>query len=203
MRSIRTASLALLVLSLLVPARAASSAKATFAGGCYWCMEATFAKVPGVTTVTSGYTGGSVRNPTSAQVNAGQTGHAEAVEVIFDPSKIAYEKLVEVFWENIDPLAENGQFCDRGEQYRTAIFVHDDAQRRIAEESKKRVEEKLKAKVATQIVTASAFYPAEESMQDYSKRNPLAYRRYVQGCGREGLLEQIWGTTPAEAKSPQ
>ncbi len=201
MRSIRTATLVPLVLLLLAPALAANTAKATFAGGCYWCMEAEFEKLPGVTSVTSGYTGGSVRNPTSAQVSAGGTGHAEAVEVVFDPSKITYEKLVDVYWENIDPLAEDGQFCDRGEQYRTAIFVHDDAQRRVAEESKKRVEEKLKAKVATQIVAASAFYPAEEAMQDYSRRSPLAYRRYVQGCGREELLEQIWGTTPAEAKA--
>jgi peptide-methionine (S)-S-oxide reductase len=200
MKSVRTVKLAVILLVLLAGSLQAGPAKATFAGGCFWCMEAEFEKLPGVTSVTSGYTGGSVKNPTSAQVSSGRTGHAEAVEVVFDPSKVTYEQLVEVYWANIDPLAENGQFCDRGEQYRTAIFVHDDAQKRIAEESRRRVEEKLKTKVATQIVAASAFYPAEESQQDYSKRNPFAYRRYLKGCGREALLEQIWGTTPAEEK---
>jgi peptide-methionine (S)-S-oxide reductase len=200
MKSFRVVKSSAVMLFLVAAGLQAGSAKATFAGGCFWCMEAEFEKVPGVTSVTSGFTGGSVRNPTYAQVSSGRTGHAEAVEVVFDPSRVTYEKLVEVFWENIDPLAENGQFCDRGEQYRTAIFVHDDAQKRIAEESKRRVEEKLKAKVATQVVAASPFYPAEESQQDYSKRNALAYRRYVKDCGREGLLEQIWGTTPTEAK---
>jgi len=178
------------------PARA----KATFAGGCFWCMEAEFEKLPGVGSVTSGYTGGSVRNPTYEEVSSGGTGHAESVEVLFDPSKVAYEKLVEIFWENIDPLTENGQFCDHGEQYRTAIFFHDDAQKRVAEESKKRIEAKLKAKVVTQIVPASAFYPAEEYHQDYSKKNPFRYGLYRKGCGRDELLEQIWGATPVEAK---
>ena len=178
----------------------ASSAKATFAGGCFWCMEAEFEKLPGVVSVTSGYTGGSVKNPTYEQVSSGGTGHAESVEVVFDPSKVTYEKLVEVFWENIDPLTANGQFCDHGEQYRTVIFVHDDAQRRVAEESKKRVEQRLKAKVVTQIVPASVFYPAEEYHQDYSTKNPFRYGLYRKGCGRDALLEQIWGVTPVEAK---
>ncbi len=176
------------------------TAKATFAGGCFWCMEAEFEKLPGVASVTSGYTGGSLKNPTYEQVSSGGTGHAESVEVVFDPSKVSYEKLVEVFWENIDPLTENGQFCDRGEQYRSAIFFHDDAQRRIAEESKKRVALKLKAKVVTQIVPASVFYPAEEYHQDYSKKNPFRYGLYHKGCGRDALLEQIWGVTPVEAR---
>lgn len=175
-------------------------AKATFAGGCFWCMEAEFEKLPGVVSVTSGYTGGSVKNPTYEQVSSGGTGHAESVEVLFDPSMVTYEKLVEIFWENIDPLTENGQFCDHGEQYRTAIFFHDDAQRRVAEESKKRVEQKLKAKVVTQIVPASVFYPAEEYHQDYSRKNPFRYGLYRKGCGRDELLEQIWGVTPVEAK---
>jgi peptide-methionine (S)-S-oxide reductase len=175
-------------------------AKATFAGGCFWCMEAEFEKLPGVVSVTSGYTGGSVKNPTYEQVSSGGTGHAESVEVVFDPTKVTYEKLVEVFWENIDPLTANGQFCDHGEQYRTVIFVHDDAQRRVAEESKKRVEQRLKAKVVTQIVPASVFYPAEENHQDYSKKNPFRYGLYRKGCGRDALLEQIWGVTPVEAK---
>jgi peptide-methionine (S)-S-oxide reductase len=175
-------------------------AKATFAGGCFWCMEAEFQKLTGVVSVTSGYTGGSVKNPTYEQVSSGGTGHAESVEVVFDPSKVKYEKLVEVYWENIDPLTANGQFCDHGEQYRTVIFVHDDAQRRIAEESKKRVEQRLKAKVVTQIVPASVFYPAEEYHQDYSKKNPFRYGLYRKGCGRDELLEQIWGVTPVEAK---
>jgi peptide-methionine (S)-S-oxide reductase len=203
MQSARAVSLAAVGFVLLAGALQAGSAKATFAGGCFWCMQAEFEQVPGVTSVIAGFTGGSVKNPTYGQVGAGQTGHAEAVEVTFDPSKVSYEKLVDVYWENIDPLAENGQFCDRGEQYRTAIFVHDEAQRRVAEESKRRIEERLKAKVATQIVAASAFYPAAESQQDYAKRNPLEYRRYVAGCGRHELLEQIWGTTPAEANAPR
>ena len=200
MQSVRAVSLAGTAFFLLAGVLRAGSAKATFAGGCFWCTEAEFEKLPGVTSVISGFTGGAVKNPTYAQIAEGRTGHAEAVEVTFDPSKISYEKLVEVYWENIDPLAENGQFCDRGEQYRTAIFVHDEAQRRVAEESKRRVEERLKAKVATQIVDASPFYSAGESQQDYAKKNPLAYRRYVDACGRRALLEQIWGTTPAEAK---
>ena len=179
----------------------ASTAKATFAGGCFWCMEAEFEELPGVVSVTSGYTGGSVKNPTYEQVSSGTTGHAESVEVVFDPSKVTYEKLVDVYWTNIDPLTVNGQFCDRGEQYRTVIFFHDEEQRRIAEESKKRVEARLGARVVTQIVPASAFYPAEEHHQHFSKKNPLRYGQYRKGCGRDELLQQIWGVTPVEEKA--
>ena len=178
----------------------AATAKATFAGGCFWCMEETFRKVPGVTSVRSGFTGGSVQDPTYEQVGTGSTGHAESVEVVFDPSKVTYAKLLDVFWENIDPLQTNGQFCDHGSQYRTAIFFHDDEQRRLAEESKKQVEARLKAKVATEIVRASVFYAADPHMQDYARRHPNEYARYRKGCGRDELLEQIWGVTPLEGQ---
>jgi peptide-methionine (S)-S-oxide reductase len=172
--------------------------KATFAGGCFWCMESDFEKVPGVVSVTSGYTGGKVKNPSYEEVSSGGTGHVEAIEIAFDPGKITYEKLVAIFWSNIDPLDEAGQFCDHGEQYHTVIFVHDDAQKRAAEESKKAVEQKLKAKVATLIATAGPFYPAEEHHQKYSDKNPVRYGLYRNGCGRDRKLEQIWGAAPAQ-----
>lgn len=173
------------------------AAKAAFAGGCFWCMEAEFEKVPGVVTVVSGYTGGTLKNPTYEEVSSGSTGHFESVEITYDPGKVSYEKLVEIYWENIDPLTAYGQFCDHGEQYRSAIFVHDDTQRAVAEASKKKVAERLKGKVVTLILAASVFYPAEEYHQDYSKKNPFRYGLYRKGCGRDELLEQIWGTTPA------
>ena len=177
---------------------APSPAKATFAGGCFWCMESDFEKVPGVISVTSGYTGGKVKNPSYEQVSSGGTGHVEAIEIAFDPAKITYEKLVAIFWANIDPLDETGQFCDHGEQYHTVIFVHDDAQKRVAEDSKKSVEQKLKAKVATLIVAAGPFYPAEEHHQKYSEKNPFRYGLYRKGCGRDQKLEQIWGAAPSQ-----
>jgi peptide-methionine (S)-S-oxide reductase len=190
----RVAAAALLLLAL-TPTR---SETATFAGGCFWCVEDAFHDVPGVVSVRSGYTGGFVQDPTYAQVSTGTTGHAESVEVVFDPSKVTYEKLLDVFWENIDPLAVNGQFCDHGSQYRTAIFFHGTEQKRAAEESKKRVEEKLKTKVATGIVAAGIFYPAEAHHQDYARRNPAQYDLYRKGCGRDELLKQIWGVAPRE-----
>jgi peptide-methionine (S)-S-oxide reductase len=174
-----------------------AGAKASFAGGCFWCMESEFEKVPGVASVISGYTGGTTKNPTYEEVSSGATGHFEAVEITFDPRKVTYERLVEIYWENIDPLTANGQFCDRGEQYRSAIFYRDEAQRRVAEESKKKVAERLKGKVVTLILPASAFYPAEEYHQDYYKKNPFRYGLYRKGCGRDELLEQIWGIAPA------
>jgi len=174
---------------------------ATFAGGCFWCMEDAFRDAPGVVSVRSGYTGGHVQDPTYAQVSTGTTGHAESVEVVFDPSKVTYEKLLTVFWENIDPLAVNGQFCDHGTQYRTAIFFHDPQQKHAAEESKTRVEEKLGKKVATEVVAATIFYPAEAHHQEYARRNPTAYDLYRKGCGRDDLLRQIWGVTPREPKT--
>lgn len=180
------------------PAKApAATAKAIFAGGCFWCMEAEFEKVPGVVAVVSGYTGGTKKNPTYEEVSAGGTGHFESVEVAFDPAKVSYEKLVEIYWENIDPLTPYGQFCDNGEQYRSAIFFADEAQRKIAEESKAKVAERLKGKVVTLILPVSVFYPAEEYHQDYAKKNPFRYGLYRKGCGRDELLEQIWGIKPA------
>ena len=177
--------------------------KATFAGGCFWCMEDAFEKLPGVVSVTSGYTGGRTKNPTYEQVSSGGTGHAEAVEVLFDPAKVSYEQLVEVFWKNIDPTVTNGQFCDRGEQYRTVIFFHDDAQRRVAEDTKKQVEQYLKVPIPTEIVKAGVFYPAEEHHQNYAEKNPMAYGMYHSGrknCGRADLLDQIWAPIPGQPK---
>ncbi len=182
------------VLSLSA-ASAADRATAIFAGGCFWCEEAAFEDVPGVISATSGYTGGHVKNPTYEQVSAGGTGHAESVEVVYDPSKITYEKLLDIFWHNVDPFQSNGQFCDHGDQYRSAIFYGDEAQKKAAEESKRKLEEdaRFKGKIATQIVPASTFYPAEEYHQHYSKKNPLRYRLYRAGCGRDARLKKVWG----------
>lgn len=170
-------------------------AKATFAGGCFWCMEPPFDALDGVIATTSGYTGGHVSNPSYEQVSAGGTGHAESVQVLYDPETVSYEKLLDVFWHNIDPTTADAQFCDHGHQYRTAIFVHDEEQRRLAEESKAELEAsgKLDAPVATEIVDATTFYPAEEYHQDYYLKNPLRYRYYRAGCGRDRVLERIWG----------
>ena len=169
------------------------TAKAIFAGGCFWCMEPPFDAIEGVITTTSGYTGGKVKNPTYEQVSAGATGHAEAVEVTYDPQKVSYGKLLEVFWRNIDPLAANHQFCDVGSQYRSAVFYHDDSQRRQAEESKKRLEAARGWRIVTEIVPAGEFYPAEEYHQDYYRKNPLRYKFYRSGCGRDRRLEELWG----------
>ena len=171
----------------------AASARATFAGGCFWCMVEPFATLPGVLSVTSGYTGGSKVNPTYQEVSSGSTGHAESIQVVYDPSKIEYGRLLEVFWHNVDPLQADGQFCDHGRQYRTAIYFHDEAQRRAADESKKRVEAELHAKSVTEITPASVFYPAEEYHQDYYKKNPVPYHRYRNGCGRDRRLHELWG----------
>ena len=177
----------------------ASLETATFAGGCFWCMEPPFDKIDGVVRTTSGYTGGHTKNPTYEEVSAGFTGHAESIEVVYDPAKVSYEELLEVFWKNIDPVATDRQFCDVGTQYRSAIFTHDDAQRAAAEASKKKLEDSgaLKgAKVATEIVAATTFYPAEEYHQDYYVKNPLRYKYYRWGCGRDQRLEEIWGAKP-------
>jgi len=172
---------------------APTTAKATFAGGCFWCVESDFDKVPGVISTTSGYTGGTKIDPTYAEVGSGRTGHAESVEVVYDPMKVTYEQLLDVFWHNIDPLVKDRQFCDVGSEYRTAIFVHDGEQQRLAEESKKRIEAQLKAPVQTEIVAAGPFYRAEEYHQDYYLKNPIRYRYYRWNCGRDQRLEQIWG----------
>ena len=180
------------------PTAGAALEKATFAGGCFWCMEDAFEGVPGVVSAISGYTGGTKKNPTYEEVSSGGTGHFESVEVTFDPAKISYEKLLSIYWENIDPLTPYGQFCDKGEQYRTAIFVHDEAQRKSAEASKAKMEEKLKAKVVTFILPASTFYPAEDYHQKFAKKHPFRYGLYRKGCGRDELLQQIWGVKPVE-----
>lgn len=172
-------------------------AKATFAGGCFWCMEGPFDKLPGVVSTTSGYTGGTKKNPSYEQVSAGNTGHAESVQVVYDPAKVSYEKLLEVYWHNIDPVAKNRQFCDIGTQYRSAIFVHDANQKRLAEASKAEIQKRFKQPVATEIVQASAFYPAEDYHQDYYTKNPVRYKFYRSGCGRDARLEELWGKSEA------
>ncbi len=168
---------------------------AVFAAGCFWCVEEAFDKVDGVVSTTSGYTGGDVKNPTYEQVSGGGSGHAEAVNVVYDPAKVTYAQLLQVFWHNTDPTDAGGQFCDRGSQYRSAIFVDGETQRRLAEESKKALETsgRLKTPIATAIVPASAFYAAEGYHQDYYKKNPVRYKFYKYGCGRAQRLEQVWG----------
>jgi len=175
-----------------------SKAVATFAGGCFWCMEGPFEKLPGVKSVTSGYTGGQKKNPTYEEVSSGGTGHAESVQILYDPSLVTYDQLLEVFWHNIDPLTPNAQFCDHGTQYRSAIYFHDDAQRQAAEASKQKLESsgQLHGKIVTEIVPAATFYPAEEYHQDYYKKNPVRYRFYRFNCGRDQRLKQLWGKEP-------
>jgi len=170
-------------------------AVATFAGGCFWCMEPPFDKLDGVISTISGYTGGTTQRPTYEQVSAGRTGHAEAVQVTYDPSKVSYEKLLDVFWHNIDPTVKDRQFCDVGSQYRSAIFVHDAEQRRLAEASKAALErtKPFKEAIVTPVVDAGAFYPAEEYHQDFYKKNPIRYQYYRIGCGRDLRLQQLWG----------
>jgi len=176
--------------------------KATFAGGCFWCMEPPFDKLDGVISTTSGYTGGHKENPTYEQVSSGTTGHAEAIQVIYDPDKITYDQLLEVFWRNVDPTDGEGQFCDRGSQYRTAIFYHDDEQKRVAERSRQAVIESTGFKeIATEITAASAFYPAEEYHQDYYKKNPVRYKFYRYGCGRDKRLKELWGESAKGVRS--
>ncbi|MBF0493173.1 MAG: peptide-methionine (S)-S-oxide reductase MsrA [Deltaproteobacteria bacterium] len=168
--------------------------KATFAGGCFWCMEAPFEKLEGVSQVLSGYMGGSKENPTYEEVSSGSTGHLEVVQVFYDPSKISYEKLLEVFWRNIDPTDTEGQFVDKGTQYKTAIFYSDELQRKSAEESKKRLAEsgKFEKPIVTSILPAKTFYPAEAYHQDYYKTHPLQYRFYRHNSGRDQFLEKFW-----------
>jgi peptide-methionine (S)-S-oxide reductase len=172
-------------------------ARATFAGGCFWCMEPPFEKIPGVASVTSGYTGGEKVDPTYEEVSAGRTGHAEAVEILYDPAKVTYPQLLDVFWHNVDPTQADGQFCDHGRQYRTAIYTHDAEQKRLAEESKQQVLAKLQKPVVTEIVPAARFYPAEEYHQDFYKRNPVRYYTYRAGCGRDRRLKELWGADAA------
>ncbi len=169
--------------------------KATFAGGCFWCMEHPFDQLPGVVSVTSGYTGGSKKNPTYEEVSAGGTGHAESVQIVYDPAQVSYEKLLGIFWHNIDPTTKNRQFCDSGHQYRSAIFYHTEEQHRLALQSKAQLEKNktFKEPVVTEIVQATEFYPAEEYHQQYYKKNPIRYKFYRFTCGRDQRLKELWG----------
>jgi methionine-S-sulfoxide reductase len=177
------------------PAQAQKPETATFAGGCFWCMVPPFEKLPGVVSVTSGYTGGRKENPTYEEVSSGRTGHAESVEVLFDPARIAYEKLLDVFWHNIDPTTPDRQFVDVGSQYRTAIFYHSEEQKRLAEESKRKLDAsgRFGKPIVTEIAPAGKFYAAEEYHQDYYKKNPVRYKFYRFNSGRDQYLEKIWG----------
>jgi peptide-methionine (S)-S-oxide reductase len=197
MRILKVTFVLLIALFLIGEATAQPKyAKATFAGGCFWCMEPPFDKLSGVISTTSGYAGGQKLNPTYEEVSAGVTGHAEVVQVLYDPSKVSYAKLLEVFWRNIDPFVKNRQFCDTGSQYRTAIFYHDENQKKLALESKAALEKsgKFKEPIVTEIVPLKDFYPAEEYHQDFYKKSSLRYTTYRTGCGRDRRLEEIWGT---------
>jgi peptide-methionine (S)-S-oxide reductase len=182
------------LLATTIGAAAQERAVATFAGGCFWCVEADFDKVAGVISTTSGYIGGKVDKPTYEQVSAGSTGHTEAVEIVFDPAKVSYQQLLDVFWRNHDPLAKDRQFCDRGSQYRAGIFYHNDEQRQLAEAAKKTVQTRFVPRlVHTEVTKAGAFYKAEDYHQDYHIKNGLRYRFYRFNCGRDARLQELWG----------
>ena len=186
----------LLALFMSESVNAGALERATFAGGCFWCMEAPFDTLPGVVSVTSGYTGGNKKSPTYEEVSAGDTGHAEAVQVVYDPSRISYPALLAVFWRNIDPTVTDRQFCDVGHQYRAAIFYQGEEQRKQAMQSKAALEKSrpFREAVVTEITPAAEFYPAEEYHQHYYKKNPLRYRYYRSGCGRDKRLKALWGS---------
>jgi peptide-methionine (S)-S-oxide reductase len=197
--------LALVLLAAALPATAANPPgpanrleKATFAGGCFWSLQRDMEPIPGVVSVISGYTGGTKANPTYEEVSAGGTGHAEAVEILFDPSKITYRALLEDFWHNVDPTTADRQFCDRGPEYRSEVFYHSEEQRLAAEESRREIErtKKFREPIVTQIVAAGPFYRAEEYHQDYPKKNPIQYHAYRTGCRRDARLRELWGKTP-------
>ena len=204
LRALRPWTLTLIVLIAMpalaqmakLPAAPPGSAVATFAGGCFWCMEQPFDKVDGVLATTSGYAGGKKSNPTYEEVSGGGTGHTEAVQVLYDPRKVTYEKLLDVFWHNIDPTVKDRQFCDVGSQDRTSIFVQTDDQRRAAEASKAALEKSkpFKDAIVTPIVMATEFWPAEEYHQNYYQKNPVRYTYYRTGCGRDARLKQLWGS---------
>ncbi len=169
--------------------------KATFAGGCFWCMEHPFDELTGVVSVTSGYTGGHTKNPSYEEVSAGGSGHAESVQIVYDPSKISYEKLLAVYWRNIDPTVKDRQFCDGGHQYRSAIFYQNETQRQLAMKSRNELEKNkpFKEPVVTEITQATEFYPAEEYHQHFYKKNPIRYKYYRSRCGRDARLKELWG----------
>jgi len=208
----RTVTIFLLILSLLVAGAALAAGdvtphqaapqlmKATFAGGCFWCMEHPFDQLPGVVSVLSGYTGGQVKHPSYEQVSAGRTGHAESVQVIYDPARISYQKLLDTYWHNIDPTVKDRQFCDAGHQYRSAIFYYNEEQHRLALQSRDALERNkpFKGAIVTEIVPAGEFYPAEEYHQHFYKKNPIRYHYYRSRCGRDERLKELWG--PAAGK---
>lgn len=179
-----------------VPTDGPSRAQATFAGGCFWCVESDFDKVDGVISTTSGYTGGEVKDPTYREVSAGGTGHYEAVRVVYDPEQVSYQELVDYFWRHIDPLDDKGQFCDKGSSYRSAIFYHNDQQEQIADRSKVELEdsERFDQPIVTEILPVQAFYEAEEYHQDYYQKNPLRYQLYRTACGRDRRVKALWST---------
>ena len=194
----RLSTTLLVLAALALPAAATAQGateKATFAGGCFWCMEPPYDAIPGVISTTSGYIGGRTANPTYEQVSSGATGHTEAVQVVYDPKKVTYEKLLEVFWVNIDPTVRDRQFCDSGSQYRTGVFYHSEAQRKAAEASKAALEKSkpFKAPIVTPVEMAGTFYPAEGYHQDYYVKNPVRYKFYRNGCGRDARLRELWG----------
>jgi peptide-methionine (S)-S-oxide reductase len=177
---------------------AAAQSVATFAGGCFWCMEAAYDGVPGVVSTTSGYMGGTKKNPKYEDVSSGTTGHAEVVQIVYDPNKISYEKLLEIFWKNIDPTVRDRQFCDVGNQYRASVFYHNEEQKRLAEASKGSLTKTkpFRENIVTPIVPAGEFWPAEDYHQDFYVKNPVRYKFYRTGCGRDARLKQLWGSAP-------
>ena len=196
-RFLSLAAVVAIVMSISVfPDRLEASETAILAGGCFWCVESDFDKVEGVISTTSGYTGGHLENPTYKQVSAGGTGHVEAVKIEFDPAKISYSQLLDIFWRNIDPTVKDQQFCDHGSQYRSEIFYLNEEQKELAEKSKAELEKTkpFKEPIVTAITPASTFYPAEEYHQDYHNKNPIRYKYYRWGCGRDKRLEELWGS---------
>jgi peptide-methionine (S)-S-oxide reductase len=176
----------------------AGQAAATFAGGCFWCMEPPYDALPGVISTTSGYMGGTKKNPSYEEVSSGTTGHTEVVQVVYDPGKVSYEKLLEVFWKNIDPTVRDRQFCDIGSQYRTAIFYHTEEQKRLAQASKGMLAKTkpFRDEIVTPVVPAGEFWAAEDYHQDFYVKNPVRYKFYRTGCGRDARLKQLWGSVP-------
>ena len=187
--------LSIILIAITAVVAATNLEKATFAGGCFWCEEHAFDEIPGVVSVTSGYTGGWKKNPTYEEVSAGETGHAESVQVVYDPAKVTYEKLLDAFWHNVDPTTKDREFCDVGHQYRSAIFYHNEEQHRLALQSKEELEKNkpFKGPIVTEIVQATEFYPAEEYHQHYYKKNPVRYKYYRWRCGRDQRLKELWG----------
>ncbi|ESA37532.1 peptide methionine sulfoxide reductase [Leptolyngbya sp. Heron Island J] len=174
----------------------AATAQATFAGGCFWCMEHPFDELQGVIETTSGYMGGTVEKPSYRQVSSGTTGHAEVVQVEYDPDIVSYETLMNTFWHNVDPLDGMGQFCDKGSQYRSIVFYHNDTQRQLAETSKQTIGNQFNQSIVTDILSAATFYPAEDYHQNYYQTHPARYRLYRFGCGRDQRLAELWGNSP-------